>query len=105
MNQIAGKSDPWTYRKAKQEWTEKVFFIARTAKDRPKEPYDKADVYILYHFPDKRRRDADNYCGKFLLDGLTKAGVIVDDSFNHISLHIDGTTGKPSRTEITIIER
>ncbi len=105
LNQIAGKSDPWKYRKAKAEWTEKVWLTARASKDRPKTPFDKADVFILYFFPDKRRRDADNYCGKFLLDGLTKAGIIADDSFNHISLHIDGTVGKPTRTQITVIER
>lgn len=105
LNEVAGKENPWKYRKAKQEWTDNVCWMARLNKDRPKIPYDKADVHIVYYFPDNRRRDADNYCGKFLLDGLTKAGVIVDDSFNHISLHIDGTAGKPARTEITVTER
>lgn len=105
LNQIAGKDNPWKYRKAKAEWTELVCWAAKATKDRPQHPYDKADVYILYYFTDRRRRDADNYCGKFLLDGLTKAGIIADDSFDHISLHIDGTTGKPARTEITVIER
>lgn len=105
LNQVAGKSDPWRYRTEKANWTSIVYYAARAAKDRPEAPFDKADVYILYYFPDNRRRDADNYCGKFLLDGLTKAGVIADDSFKHIALHIDGTVGKPARTEITVTER
>ena len=72
---------------------------------RPKKPIDRSTVTIRYYFPDKRRRDPDNYSGKFLLDGLTKAGIIVDDSFNHITLRLEAYC-EPSRprTEIEIEE-
>lgn len=58
---------------------------------------------VVHYFPDKRRRDADNYAGKFLLDGLTKAGVIVDDDLKHITTIIIGRYDKNDpRTEITV---
>ena len=47
----------------------------------------------------------DNYSGKFLLDGLTKAGIIVDDSFQHITLKLEAETDKKNpRTELWIKE-
>lgn len=36
------------------------------------------ELFIFY--PDKRKRDLDNFCGKSVLDALEKAGVFVDDS-------------------------
>ena len=67
-------------------------------------PPDKAMVRIDYYFPDRRRHDADNYCGKLLLDGLTKAGVIADDDFAHISLSVHGYVDRTNpRTEINVL--
>lgn len=33
----------------------------------------------VYHAPDKRRRDIDNFCSKAVLDALTHAGLYEDD--------------------------
>lgn len=105
LNQFAGRENSWDYRKAKSYWTQLVWATCRASKERPAEPYQMADVEIMYYFPTRARHDADNYCGKFLLDGLTKAGVIVDDDMNHIRLVITGTHGKAHpRTVITITE-
>ena len=85
LNAFAGRENTWEYRKAKKEWT-------------------KAMVRIDYYFPDRRRHDADNYCGKLLLDGLTKADVIADDDFAHISLSVHGYVDRTNpRTEITVL--
>ena len=84
LNAFAGRENTWEYRKAKKEWTEAVQWMCKTIPHGP--PPDKAMVRIDYYFPDRRRHDADNYCGKLLLDGLTKADVIADDDFAHISL-------------------
>ena len=66
-------------------------------------PFQKAMVQITYHFPDKRRRDPDNYSGKMLLDPLTEMGIIKDDSFDCIQLKIEGGYDKENpRTEIRI---
>ena len=71
----------------------------------PPQPYLKARVTITYYFPTAMRHDADNYAGKFLLDGLTKAGVIVDDDLAHIRTHIAGDYDKREpRTVITVRE-
>ena len=101
LNKFAGRTNSWEYRNEKKRWTEAVMWAA--AGQRPKEPYPLADVKILYYFPSRRRHDADNYCGKFLLDGLTKAGIIVDDDFAHIRLGVAGAVDAAEpRTIITV---
>ena len=106
LNKMAGRQNVWEYRQAKQEWTMLVYAYCKACKGRPKEPWNKAAVEIVYYFPDKRRRDADNYCGKFLLDGLTEAGVIVDDSMFHITLTIRGELDRKSpHTEIIVTKK
>lgn len=88
------------YRLKKQEWE---WLVISAIKKKPKKPYTKAMVSINYFFPDKRRRDPDNYSGKFLLDGLVKGGVIADDSFSNIELRLNGGYDKYNpRTEIEI---
>jgi crossover junction endodeoxyribonuclease RusA len=44
----------------------------------------KATVEITYFFPDRRRRDTNNYTPKFLLDALVYAGLILDDNAKEI---------------------
>ncbi len=71
----------------------------------PPKPFEKSIVEINYYFKDKRRRDPDNYSGKFILDGLVSAGVIADDNFGSIKLLLDGYHDKQNpRTEIIITE-
>ena len=105
LNRFAGRKNEHEYRAEKERWTRAVYYTAKASKDRPAEPWEHADVEIMYYFPDRRRRDPDNYSGKFLLDGLTKANVIVDDSMDHIRLHIGGDVDRREpRTVITIKE-
>lgn len=105
LNRFAGRQNTWEYRQAKQQWTSTVYYTCKASKDRPAQPFERAVVEITYYFPDKRRRDSDNFAGKFLLDGLTKAGVIADDDFAHIRLVLAGAYDKNNpHTEIKIIE-
>lgn len=105
LNHYAGRENSWEYRKAKAEWKEIVWAACLANKERPSKPYDYADVEIKYYFKTKSRHDADNYAGKFLLDGLTEAKVIADDSMDHIRLHISGDYDRKNpRTVITIKE-
>lgn len=104
MNAFAGRSNVWEYRATKKKWTWAVKTACLANKDRPKEPWENATVEITYFFPDRRRRDHDNYAGKFVLDGLTRAGVIVDDDLRHISVLVRGGYDKEfARTQILII--
>lgn len=104
LNAFAGRQNPWEYRKAKAEWTDAVAWAVLAA-GKPPVPYHKARITITYFFPTNARHDADNYAGKFLLDGLTKAGVIVDDDLKHITTTIIGKVDKNNpRTEIEVEE-
>ena len=103
LNKYMGRKNEWDYRAEKTRWTRAVLYAAKASKDRPERPFENALVRIDYFFRTAVRHDADNYCGKFLLDGLTKAKVIVDDDFAHISLTVHGHVDqKNPRTEITV---
>ena len=103
LNKFAGRENSWEYRAEKKRWTEAVMWAAKA--HRPEKPYSFADVKILYYFATRGRHDADNYAGKFLLDGLTKARVIEDDDFAHIRLGVAGAYDKDEpRTVITVEE-
>ena len=105
LNRFAGRENTNEYRSAKKQWTDAVIWTVRGCRDKPEKPYRMAAVEILYYFPDNRRRDPDNYSGKLLLDGLTKAGVIVDDSFQHITLAVGGDVDRREpRTVIVVRE-
>ena len=91
------------YRKIKENWH---WLIKIAIKKRPAKPYDSAVVTIKYFFPDRRRRDPDNYSGKMLLDPLVKEKILKDDSFSCITLRLEADYCKEDpRTEITIEER
>lgn len=106
LNRFAGRENSWGYRSAKAAWTKLVYAMALRERRRKKldgPPPEYADVEIRYFFPNKRRHDPDNYAGKFLLDGLTKAGAIRDDDFEHIRLALGGDYDKTQpRTEIRV---
>lgn len=90
------------YRKKKEEWH---WLIKSAINDRPDKPFGKATVHITYFFPDRRRRDPDNYSGKMILDPLVCEGILLDDSFSNIVLRLSSSYDKENpRTEITITE-
>jgi len=105
LNKFAGRENSREYRAEKKQWTDAVQWYVKKVKDRPAAPFQKAKVFILYYFPTAARHDPDNYSGKFLLDGLTQAKVIRDDSFGCITLHLDGAVDRKNpRTVITVVE-
>lgn len=90
------------YQEEKQKWE----WLVKSAigKNKPKK-MDKAIVSITYYFKDRRRRDPDNYSGKFILDGLVRAGVLEDDSFSNIDLILKGKYDKKNpRVEVALEE-
>lgn len=100
-NRYIGRNARWDYQEEKRRWCALV--LAAVGRNRPEEPLRYARVTLRYYFPTRGRRDPDNYAGKMLLDGLTHAGVIADDSFDHIELRLCGAYDKQNpRTEIEI---
>ena len=55
--------------------------VALAAKLHNAQPLDgRLEVGVMLYPPDRRKRDIDNYGAKSLLDALTYAGIIEDDS-------------------------
>lgn len=99
-NKFIGRNARWEYQSAKKQWADMIALFCRP---KPPEPLKKATVKIKYYFTDRRRRDPDNYSGKMILDGLTKCGIIADDSFFVIDLQLSAEFGADkAQTEIII---
>ena len=99
-NKFIGRTNKWEYQKIKKYWAEQIFWKCRP---KPMPPIEKARVTLIYFFPTHTRRDPDNYSGKMLLDGLVKAQILTDDSFNYIELVLKADYDKANpRTEIII---
>lgn len=100
-NRYIGRENRWEYSRTKKEWAR---MIALACSPKPPEPIRRAVVRLTYHFADRRRRDPDNYSGKMILDGLTAAGIIADDSFFCIDLQLRAVYDNGGYTEITVEE-
>lgn len=104
LNKFAGRNNAWEYRAEKKEWAMLVSAACRASQNMPKKPFEHALVRIDYYFANAIRHDPDNYCGKVLMDGLTRAGVIQDDDFAHITLSLHGHVDRANpRTEICVV--
>ena len=99
-NKFIGRNTRWQYQAEKKRWAEMIAWLCRP---KPPTPIPKAQVTLDYYFGNRIRHDPDNYAGKMVLDGLVKAGIIQDDSFDRINLSLNGRYDKLNpRTEITI---
>ena len=100
-NQFIGRNKRWQYQDAKKHW---AYLISLACRPKPPEPLKKCRVHLHYMFPDKRRRDPDNYSGKFILDGLVKAGILEDDNFTNIQLILSAEFGGNQKQTLIEIE-
>lgn len=100
-NQFIGRNKRWQYQDAKKHWAD---LISLACRPKPPEPLKKCRVHLHYMFPDKRRRDPDNYSGKFILDGLVKAGILEDDNFTNIQLILSAEFGGNQKQTLIEIE-
>ncbi len=97
------------YSSIKKQWANMIGWSALSAGWKTSyDPFETALVKIRYFFKDNKRRDPDNYSGKFINDGLVEIGILRDDSFQCIKLDIglgaSGVGAGNERTEITIIK-
>ena len=103
------RGNQYEYQVIKKSWHDLIsLFFNQAKRELPgkilnRMPFEKSLVHITYYFPDKIRRDPDNYSGKILLDPLVSLGIIKDDSFKHVILKIEGEYDKENpRTEIRV---
>lgn len=71
------------------------------------EKLDNFDIIVTVFFNSKRRHDVDNQVPKFILDGFSESGFIIDDDEKHLhSLTLRTNYDKENpRTEIEILKR
>lgn len=100
-NQFIGRNKRWQYQDAKKRWADLIRLACRP---KPPDPLKRCRVHLHYMFPDKRRRDPDNYSGKFILDGLVKAGILEDDNFTNIQLILSAEFGGNQKQTLIEIE-
>lgn len=88
----------------KQKWKDFVKFWMKLEKLENRQ-LDNFDIVLTVFFNTKRRHDTDNQVPKFILDGFTESGFIVDDDEKHLhSLTLKtGYDKENPRTEIEII--
>ncbi|MEC0231168.1 RusA family crossover junction endodeoxyribonuclease [Paenibacillus alba] len=91
--------------KLKEVWES---IVGRACLEHMVSPVAKVSITLEFFFPDKRRRDPDNhaFAAKFLLDGLVKAGVLTDDSFDEVTelRIVKGGVSKPKHILIHLVE-
>ena len=71
-----------------------------------KPPLERVHVVVTFFWPDARRRDPNNWSltSKALVDGITDAGLVVDDDSKHV-IGPDHRAGRgPRRIEIEVYE-
>lgn len=102
-NKFMGNSHNFNaYRDEKTAWH---WRMKAAIKEKPRRPFEMAKVHIRYYFKDRIRRDPDNYSGKFILDPLVHEGILKDDCFGRVELHLSAGHDKENpRTEIFIEE-
>ena len=88
----------------KQKWKDFVKFWMKLEKLENRQ-LDNFDIILTVFFNTRRRHDTDNQVPKFILDGFTECGFIVDDDEKHLhSLTLKtGYDKENPRTEIEII--
>jgi Holliday junction resolvase RusA-like endonuclease len=88
----------------KQKWKDFVKFWMKLEKLENRQ-LDNFDIVLTVYFNTKRRHDTDNQVPKFILDGFTESGFIVDDDEKHLhSLTLKtGYDKENPRTEIEVI--
>lgn len=87
----------------KQKWKEFVKFWIKLEKLENRQ-LDNFDIVLTVFFNTRRRHDTDNQVPKFILDGFTESGFIVDDDEKHLhSLTLKtGYDKENPRTEIEV---
>lgn len=74
INKYIGRTNIWEYHKEKDSYSKLVGKII------PKLGVKVCRLIIIYHFPDKRKRDPNNL-DKCLLDALVNNKIIEDDNY------------------------
>jgi Holliday junction resolvase RusA-like endonuclease len=90
---------------AKKQAKEDSFALVMS-QGKPDRPFQKAHITITWVAKDKRRRDTDNLLAsmKAYIDGLVIAGLLVDDSADHVSYTLQYERGTANNTIIEVRE-
>lgn len=87
----------------KQKWKDFIVWLIKS-KGLLNLHIEKCEMKFFTYYPTHVRHDVDNSCPKFILDGMSESGFIVDDDSTHITkLTLEcGYDKENPRTEITV---
>jgi len=83
-----------------------VFYSCVNVRNITGQPFAKARLNLTFVFPEKRRRDFDNFLARFKpgLDAIVDAALILDDDAEHLQIGKVDILVDPGRAPLTIIE-
>lgn len=78
----------------------KILLIAKSEKIIQEGQLEKAVIKIIFIFPDNIERDFNNMFGgcKRKIDGIKKAGIILDNNWKRIKYDFDSRIGEEAKT-------
>lgn len=96
----------WARYREGRRLKELVYLLARKEMKGFGRPMQHASLKLTYIFAQRRRRDPDNFLamGKYIADGLVQAGVIEDDSAEHLTILPVRLKVDRKRAPLTIVE-
>lgn len=98
----------WAYRRRlKDDFQQQLWAVLNEKGNRCPRGLERIEVRAVLTFPEKRRRDADNFGAvlwKWACDVLVREGVIPDDTPEHVLCHSPGMVVGPEAQTMIVVE-
>lgn len=70
----------------------------------PEKPLSRAAAFFTFYVASSQPWDVDNYSMRFIINALRRERVLLDDTFDRLTIAARGVQAAPSRTEVILVE-